>query len=607
MGAIRAFGDSLRNLVANLGTSRDKAVHSHYVVPCMTEAEALNAYRGAWLPRKVVDIPALDSCRAWRMWSGEGEQISKIEAEETRLGLQVKVLEALIKARLWGGSAIYIGTGDSDPTKPLNPATVKAGGIRSLTVLTKRVLTAGELERDPESPQYGRPKDYRLSANSGLVTIHPSRLVVFIGAEHPDLELATGADVGWGDSVLTSVIEQIKQADGTAANVASLIFEAKVDVIKIPNFMAGLSDPGYETAVLNRLTLAATAKGINGALLLDKEEEYDQKSANFASLRDLVMAAMQLVAGAADIPMTRLLGQSPAGLTSTGESDVRNYYDRIAALQSLSIGPAMAVLDECLIRSALGDRPKELFYNWRSLWQTSEKERADIGKVTADSIKTIADTALIPDEVMSKVAVNMLTEAGVAPGLEAEMKEYLAANPEAGDAGDDDLASVNGLPAEGEGDDELDPTLIADATPAPLYVQRLVVNTDEIRAWAEAQGIPGLRDDLHVTIAASRQPIDWIKAGNASEWSNDRKDELIIPAGGPRAVEPLGGMTAVLLFASSRLGYRHREILEAGASYDFAEYQPHISLTKTPLDLSKVEPYRGPIVLGPELFEPFEE
>lgn len=621
MGVVRKIGDGLRNLVSNLGTPRDKAASSYYAAPNLTDADVLNAYRGAWLPRKVIAIPAQDACRNWRSWQADQAEITKLEAEEKRLGLQGKLLECLIKARAWGGAAIYIGTGDRDPSLPLDPARIGVGGIKHLNVVTRRMLTANEIERDPESPLYGRPKSYQLnSQNAGIVTIHPSRLVVLIGAEHPDQELATGIEAGWGDSVLTAIIDQIKQADGTAANVASLIFEAKVDVISIPNLMANITDPAFEQQLLERLTLAATAKGINGALILDSAEEYEQKQASFASLRDLVLAFMQLVAGASDIPMTRLLGQSPAGLGGNGDHDTRNYYDAIASLQSLKLTPAMEVLDECLIRSALGSRPEEVFYNWRSLWQPTEKERADIGKTTADTIKTLNDTKLIPDEVMQTTAVNMLTEAGVAPGLESELKDWLAANPEGDESEEDDLASMGGAPALGPDGQPLDPEAaaaaaaeeaaaaeLADTAPRSLYVRRDVVNTAEIAAWAESQGIADLLEGLHVTIAYSRQPIDWIKAGNAKEWGEDGKDKLTIAEGGPRAVEPLGGMSAVLLFASSQLTWRHAEILRAGATYDWADYQPHISLTKTPIDLSKVEPYRGQIVLGPEIFEELRE
>ncbi|MDR7032948.1 hypothetical protein J2X35_001629 [Mesorhizobium sp. BE184] len=142
-----------------------------------------------------------------------------------------------------------------------------------------------------------------------------------------------------------------------------------------------------------------------------------------------------------------------------------------------------------------------------------------------------------------------------------------------------------------------------DAAPRTLYVRRDVVNAAEIAAWARKQGIPDLVDDLHVTIVYSRAPLDWIKAGNASEWGNENGGKLTIPPGGPRVVEPLGNMTAVLMFASSQLCWRHEEIVKAGASHDFEDYQPHISLTKAAIDLGSIEPYRGKIVLGAEIFE----
>jgi hypothetical protein len=467
MGVVHKIGDGLRNLVANLNTPRDKAASSYYAVPCLPEDQLLNAYRGAWLPRKIIDIPALDACRKWRNWQADGDEISDVEAEETRLGLQAKVLEALTKARLFGGAAIYIGTGDSDPTKPLNPESIAKGGIKHLNVLTRRVLQAGETETNPESEAYGKPKEYTITSQTGQVDIHPSRLIIFQGALHPDPERATGAERGWGDPVLLAILQTIKQADGTAANIASLVFEAKIDVIKIPKLMEKLQGGGtaYEQQVIERLTLAATAKGINGCLILDSEEEYEQKTATFGELTNIMLAFMQLVSGAADIPVTRLLGQAPAGLNATGDADIRNYYDRISAMQQLSMTPALAIFDECLIRSALGTRPPELFYNWASLWQSTDKERADIGKITAETIKSIGETGLIPDDVMSEVAVTMLTEAGVAPGLEQSMDEWKAANPDGEDTTEDDVASLT----TGKTPEEIEAERIAAKDSAPIH------------------------------------------------------------------------------------------------------------------------------------------
>lgn len=419
------FSDGLQSLTAGLGTSRDKSYTLTYERPELNDEQILNAYRGSWLPKKIIDIPALDSCRKWRAWQADNDTITAIEREEVRLDVKRKILDARKKARLFGGAAIYFATGDENVELPLDPARIGRGGIKHLTVMTRRTLMAGDLDIDPMSPGYGEPSYYQITSNSkGLVRIHPSRLIRFHGSESPT-EISSGSQHwSWGDSVLLSTLKAIKDADGTAANIASLVFEAKVDVFKIPDLMKKIRDKRYESDLLTRFAIAATGKGNNGALILDKDEEYEQKTISFASLPDVLDRFLQIVSGAADVPVTRLLGQSPAGMNATGESDIRNYYDRIQSAQELEIQPAMMAFDEALIRSATGTRDPDIHYTWRSLWQTSEKERSDIGKTTADTIKTLSETGLFPEEALSKTAVNMLTENGVAPGLEGEMTDY---------------------------------------------------------------------------------------------------------------------------------------------------------------------------------------
>jgi phage-related protein (TIGR01555 family) len=420
--------DSLTNLVSRMGTARDKASASAYVASTLTNQEIINAYRGAWLPRKIVDIPAFDSVRAWRDWQAKAPQIEAIEAEEKRLNVKGKVLEARTKARLWGGAAIMLGTGDNNLAAPLDLERIGKAGLRYLTVLTRRQITAGETDRDPQSETYGRPGMYQLTAGTkAQIDIHPSRLVIFHGAAQHDEEFAS-TQLGWGDSVLQSTLDAIKQADATAANIASLVFEAKIDIIRVPNFMANLADANYRAKLIERYTLAATAKGINGTLMLDKEEEYETKTASFATLPDVLDRFMQIASGAADIPMTRLFGQSPAGMNATGESDLRNYYDRLSSMQELEMEPAMARMDECIIRSATGARDKAIHYTWAPLWGMSEKERAEVFKTKADGARALAGTdsspALMPIEALSDALVNTFIEDGSLPGLEAAMEEY---------------------------------------------------------------------------------------------------------------------------------------------------------------------------------------
>lgn len=438
--------DSLQNFVAGLGTSRDKAIASTYAVTPLSDYDLSAMYRTSWLARKIVDIIPLDATRQWRKWQADKDQIGLIEATEKRLGLRVKIKDAITKARLFGGAGIYIGTRDLDPSKPLDPARIGKDGLLYLAVIPRQQLSATEIENDPISPRYGLPKMYQVAGAGTTQFIHPSRLVIFIGNPLPDNTLADGAQYGWGDSVLQSALDAIKNADSIQANVASMVFESKVDVVKIPQFMDQVNDKQYRTRLYERLQLAATAKGVNGMLVLDSEEEYETKQLSFGNLPELMDRTMQAPCAAADIPATRFMGQSPAGMSSTGESDMRNYYDRVKAVQELDIGPAMQILDECLIRSALGNRPEDVFYEWASLWQSTPEQRAATGKVVADTIVALNNTKLWPVDVMAETATNMLTECGAAPGLESAMDEYVE--------GDDDMKEVEDPMNETEGETE---------------------------------------------------------------------------------------------------------------------------------------------------------
>ncbi|TWB61682.1 hypothetical protein FBZ98_1011027 [Rhizobium sp. ERR 922] len=604
---ITLMRDSLTSLVSRMGTSRDKAATTFYTHPILTDEQIVAAYRGSWLPRKIVDIPALDSCRKWRNWQADDKQIEAIEAEEKRLNVKGKVLEASKKARLWGGAALLIGTGDADPSLPLEPERVGKEGLQYLTVITRRHLAAGEIDRDVSSEWYGKPKVYMVSTASGTqINVHPSRLVIFSGAMAPDQDLDAAIAQGWGESVLTATLDAIKNADATAGNIASLIFEAKIDIIKVPNFSDSIGNQAYEDAVLRRYQLANTVKGINGTLILDAEEDYQSKTASLTGLTDILMGFMQIVSGAADIPVTRLLGQSPAGMNATGESDMKNYHDRIQSMQELDYTPAMSRLDECIIRSATGSRDESIYYSWAPLEQMSEKDKADIFKTKADAARQLVGTAsgqeIIPREALSDALVNALVEDGSLPGLEAAIEEYgtLAENQPseeeiaaAAAAQQGNQQQQNGQPRQQQ----------QDAEPKSLYVSRNVLNAADIIAWAKGQGFATTlpADNLHVTVMYSPTAVDWMAAGQDA-WNDE--GTLTIPPGGPRVVSQFGQGAIVIEFSSAALQWRHEELKRIGAEPTYPNYSPHITFTYQPgeVDIEKVEPYRGVIELGPEIF-----
>lgn len=142
--------------------------------------------------------------------------------------------------------------------------------------------------------------------------------------------------------------------------------------------------------------------------------------------------------------------------------------------------------------------------------------------------------------------------------------------------------------------------------PRPLYVHRKLVNAEKLVAWARKQGFKTVVDpaDMHVTVAYSTKPVNWFGMGD--DYGFYREPLRVMP-GGPRVVDQLGDKGAVVLhFWDGYLANRHRTMREAGASWDFPTYLPHVTFTYDPghVDLSKVEPFTDELLFGPEIFEP---
>lgn len=151
--------------------------------------------------------------------------------------------------------------------------------------------------------------------------------------------------------------------------------------------------------------------------------------------------------------------------------------------------------------------------------------------------------------------------------------------------------------------------LRANAAPRSLYVSRAVLNGEEILAHYRDQGMVHLMpaDQLHVTVLYSRQPVDWATMppmyGTASE-----SPELTVPSSGQRVHDSFGG-AQVLRFRDHVIEWRHEDLVMFGASHDFPEYSPHVTLSyaEDNPDIESVLPWTGPIVLGPEQWEEIDE
>jgi phage-related protein (TIGR01555 family) len=293
--------------------------------------------------------------------------------------------------------------------------------------MTRWELAAQDLILDPLSPYFGEPSFYSLGAGDRAgITIHPSRIIRFVGRPIP--RFAAGAE-RWGDSELQVIDDALKQAGVSLAQVATLFNEAKTDIISVPGLTSILATQEGTDRLTSRFANAALLKSAHNVLLLQggdeaSAEKWETRQIDFAGFPPILQLYLKVAAGAADIPVTRLLNDSPSGMQSTGDSDTTNYYDRLAAEQHTDLSPELERGDEMIIRSALGQRPPEVHYNWNPLWQMSDAQKADIRLKRAQTTQIYAGMGLVPDEVLEQGVRNALIESGEFPGIEAAYADY---------------------------------------------------------------------------------------------------------------------------------------------------------------------------------------
>lgn len=438
----RMLYDSFSNFLTGFGGWKDRIVHQHWAFTQLNPEQLENAFRSDWIARKIIQLPAFDSCRAWRQWQADPDQIEKLEAAEKDFALQLKLLNAIEKSRLYGGACLILGVNQGRFNEELDIEAVGKGDLKFVHVVEKWMINAGPRVLDITSPWYGEPS-YYLRSNTltpdppgdvenvakqtelgytpgEAIFIHPSRVIRLIGLEYPDIERAQDA---WGDSVLQPVSEAIKSAGLISSAIVNVIADMKLDVIKVPGLTAKMATDLSTTQVIKRFTETNAAKSVLNALLIDKEEEWERLQVQVSGMDKLLESYMTICAGAADIPVTRLIGRSPAGLNSTGESDIRNYYDKLASEQVVRLTPTISRLDEILIRHVFGERDPDIHYDWKPLWQMDEKDKAVIAFQKAQAYKIDVDTGLINPDALRIGRENQLIEDGFYPGFEQALED----------------------------------------------------------------------------------------------------------------------------------------------------------------------------------------
>lgn len=449
--------DAFQNFLARTGFGTPSLMEATaYPLTRMTrDYNTLNAlYRNSWLARRIIDLVPKDMTKNGWKYDGDiaPEKIDMLEKSVRQTRLKQNILRGLNWGRLYGGAAgLMLIEGQEDIlAEPLDVETILPGDFKGLLVVDRwaGAYPESELIADISSPEFGLPEWYQFrdSAQQVVSRVHHSRIIRFVGDDLPEWEAQ--AETHWGASIIESVFEEIKKRDNTSANLANLIFLANLRVMKMEDLgqILGASTDTAKTHLYSTITAQNQLMSNFGIYLMSKEDDFQQfQLNNFAGINDVYESFMLDVAGAAQIPVTKLFGRAPAGLNSTGESDLRNYYDVIESDQESRLRPVLEKLLPVLCASVLGEIPEDIGITFNPLETPSEKDQGDAVKWRSDAVYGAHDRGIISDQTALKELKQMADGTGLFSNITDEDIESAEDEPF-------DAAAQMALNAGAEGD-----------------------------------------------------------------------------------------------------------------------------------------------------------
>lgn len=432
---VQKTSDGFTNFAARLGVlSKGQGVghapnvisDGNYTFNLVTRNRVLleAAYRGSWIVGRVIDSIAEDMTRAGvQINTNEGaEELQEFEVQMSRLQLWSSIADAIKWGRLYGGSIAVLQLDGQDPATPLDLDSVKEGDFKGLVVYDRWQVYPVLSKLIEVGPNMGLPAYYDIVLGSNLndpgrepggqvtsnpnahVRVHYSRCARFGGNKLPFFQAIT--EMMWDESVLERLWDRLIEFDTATSSAGSLILRANLRTVGIQSLREILAAGGdAQKALLEQFDMMKSLQTNEGLTLLDKEDSFATTAYTFSGLSDMLIQFSQQLSGSSEIPLVRLFGQSPAGLNSTGESDIRSYYDSINSKQETHLRNPVEIIIKVLWRSLTGQpTPKDLSFTFKPLWQMSAVDKANIAKVQTDTIieahqEGLVDTATAMKEL----------------------------------------------------------------------------------------------------------------------------------------------------------------------------------------------------------------
>ncbi|MCG5369568.1 DUF1073 domain-containing protein [Providencia rettgeri] len=365
--------DSLSSMMTSLGEKIGAVVYSEKKEK-VSDKELLAMYENSWVVAKYINKTADDMLKIPRAFVGDIDSSLKQQIED--IETELKTYQIKHDALTWSsllGDALIVAITDCDDVQIVSPLNLQNENIVKFLVLRKGEYTpSSKVICDIQSPHLGEPIIYSIDIGTGELKFHHTRCHRIKLGKHSIKDRCK-----FGTSDIQAAYDAIKIFDTAIVSTGDTIQEANVDVIFIPDMNNQIA-AGQEAKVLDYLRVMKEGKSSTGIVAIDAGDDsgqgrYEQKTAQFAGLSDVITKMFSVLAGALSRPLSILFGQSATGFSS-GEEDNKAYYEDINARQESRLRPIQDFIDQFILdKLAITD---ELKYTYPSIDSLNEAELA---------------------------------------------------------------------------------------------------------------------------------------------------------------------------------------------------------------------------------------
>jgi phage-related protein (TIGR01555 family) len=451
--------DSFQNFVARvgLGTANQSSASTYGFNPISRNRVLLEwMYRGSWICGITVDSVADDMTRAGIEITGDLDptSIDNTHAAMARLGIWKSVNATAKWGRLYGGAIAVMLIDGQKPETPLRWETVGKGAFKGLCVLDRWMVQPSLSNLVKElGPDLGQPMFYQtVGALPGLpqMKVHYSRVLRIDGVDLPYWQKIS--ENMWGMSVIERLYDRLVAFDSTTQGIAQLVYKAHLRTLKVEGLRKVIAEGGPALAsVLANIDMIRALQTNEGMSVIDAKDELEVQQYAFAGLDDVLLQFGQQLSGATQIPLVRLFGQSPAGLSATGESDLRNYYDGVNQQQELRLRRPFDTITRVTMMSEGMKVPDGLGIRFNPLWQLDAVQKSEVAvKVSTAVSQQLADATISPKTALKELRQSS-RETGIFTNISDEEIEAASDDvpvPGETEGGEEDAAGVEGASAE---------------------------------------------------------------------------------------------------------------------------------------------------------------